>query len=200
MAAANEPLREPVLQRPGAGLPWWEWLAAKYFLFPRACRRLSWADSDRMFQDEGARILALWDQWPAGRLGERVLIRRIRGIEDSSRFWSAAMTVEHLIIVGTAVRQVISSLRRGEVPAREARVEEVKPQREPAPDEMRAGFVRLLDEARAAEAPLAAGTGPRYRHPWLGPIGAFEWHCLLGVHQGIHRKQMEAIRAGLTET
>src|SRR5262245_33569829 len=127
----------PKLQRPGAGLPWWELLVARYFVFPRACRRLTWAAAGQLFQDEGARILAIWDALPAARLSERVLIRRFAGIEDSSRFWSAAMTVEHLNIVGSGIRRIISSLRRGKVPDRVTRVEDVKPRGEAAPTDVR---------------------------------------------------------------
>jgi hypothetical protein len=190
----------PTLQPPGAGLPWWELLVARYLVFPRACRRLSWAAAARLFQDEGARILAIYDALPAERLNERVLIRRFAGMEDSSRYWSAALTVEHLNIVGVGIRRTIDSLRRGEVPARTARVEDVKPRGETAPAVVRSEFVRLLADAASAEAgepPIARGEGPRYAHPWFGPIDVYQWHCLLGIHQGLHRKQIEAIRSGL---
>jgi hypothetical protein len=192
--------KAPVLQAPGAGLPWWELLVAKYIVFPRACRRLDWAAAGKLFQTEGAQILTIWNALPAERLGERVLIRRISGIEDSSRHWSAAMTVEHLNIVGTSLRQLIANLRKGVVPDYVARVQDVKPTGEFAPSEVRGEFERLLAEAAASEAnepAIAAGVGPKFPHPWFGPIDAFQWHCLLGVHQGIHRRQMEAIQKSL---
>ena len=185
----------PTLQPPGAGLPWWELLAARYIVFPRACRKLTWATAIELFQEEGARVLTVWDALPPERLGERVLIRRIAGIEDSSRFWSAAMTLEHLMIVGTGIRRTIASLRRGEVPNRTANTADVKPSGESAPAEVRAGFVSFL--AEPAEPPMSRGEGPRFKHPWFGPIDAFQWHCLLGIHQGLHRRQIEAIRMSI---
>jgi hypothetical protein len=190
----------PTLQRPGAGLPWWEWLVARYFLFPRACRKLRWEGAGRLFQAEGAKVLALWDALPTDRLTERVLIRRLPGIEDSSRYWSVAMTVEHLTIVGFAIGLTIRGLRRGQLPSRPARVEDVKPRGEMPPAEVRADFVRLLAKAASADAgepPMAPGEGLRYPHPWFGPMDAYQWHCLRGIHQRIHRKQIESIRAGL---
>lgn len=188
----------PMLQPPGAGLPWWELLVAKYLVFPRVCRKLNWATADRLFQDEGNKVLAVWDGLPVDRLDERVLIRRFRGIEDSSRFWSAAMTVEHLIVVGTGICQAIAGLRRGVVPAREVRVEDVKPRGASDPAAVRAEFARLLAAAaELAGPPMLPGEGPRYAHPWFGPIDAHQWHCLLGLHQSLHRRQMEAIRSGL---
>ncbi len=199
MATLDAPNAGPALQPPGAGLPWWELLAARRVVFPLECRRLTWDTAAKLFQDEGAKVLALWDAVPAGRHGERVLVRRIAGMEDSSRHWSAAMTVEHLNVVGAGLRQIIAALRRGVVPDRVARVEDVKPRGEGAPAAVRDEFVRLLADAAADAAlpPVPRGTGPKFRHPWFGPIDAFRWHCLLGVHQRIHRRQLEAIAAGL---
>lgn len=190
----------PALQPPGAGLPWWERLAAKYVVVPRTFRRLGWDGATALFQEEGARVLAIWDALPPGRLGERVLVRRLPGLEDSSRFWSAEMTVEHLTIVGTDLRGVVRSLRAGVVPARPARVEDVKPTGAGGPAAVRAAFARLLAEAAddaKTDPPVAPGVGPRYAHPWFGPFDAYQWHCMRAMHQGIHRRQLEAIRAGL---
>lgn len=192
---------QSALEAPGAGLPWVELLVARYFLFPRACRRLDWAAASRLFQEEGAKILAIWDALPAGRLEERILIRRVFGIEDSSRFWSAAMTVEHLNIVGGGVRRILALLRQGKIPRRPLRVEEVKPQGKLPAAQVRADFVRLLAEAEridAMEPPIPPGTGPRCAHPWMGPVDAHQWHCFLPLHMQIHREQIEAIRRGLS--
>ena len=94
----------PQLQPTGAGLPWYELLIARKFVFPRACRKLTWTTADAKFQAEGAIVLEVLDSIPADRLIEPVLIRRFPGIEDSSRHWSATMTVEHLNIVGEGIR------------------------------------------------------------------------------------------------
>ena len=191
---------EPTLRPPGAGLPWWELLVARHLVFPRACRRLTWDGVTQLFLDEGAKVLAVWDALPPDRLTDRVLIRRFPGIEDSSRYWSAAMTVEHLNIVGTGIRQTITSLRRGEVPTRAARTQDVKPRGELPPAEVRAAFTNLLTDVaatRSTDPPVPRGEGPRFAHPWFGPIDAFRWHCLLGIHQGLHRRQIEAVRDGL---
>jgi hypothetical protein len=190
----------PKLQPPGAGLPWWERLVAKYVVFPRACRNRTWAGSAEQFQAEGAKVLEIFDSLPLEKRGERVLIRRFPGIEDSSRFWSAAMTIEHLVIVGHEVRQLIIDLRSGVAPDRAARIEDVKPLGIADPASVRSDFVKLLDEvaeAEAVESPMAPGQGPRFNHPWFGPIDGYQWHCLLGLHQGIHRRQLESIRRGL---
>jgi hypothetical protein len=80
------------------------------------------------------------------------------------------------------------------------RIQDVKPRVDADPAAVRAAFAELLaDEsaADAAEPPIPSGQGPRYAHPWFGPIDAFRWHGLLALHQRIHRRQIEAIRAGL---
>ncbi len=190
----------PILEPPGAGLPWWELLYGRHILFPLACRRHSWAGAGRLFQEEGRRILAVWDTLSPEQLRRQVLVGRHPGIEDSSRFWSVAMTVEHLLIVAALVRETIDSLRRGDVPAFLIRVAEVKPRGERAPEAVRTAFVQLLDEVAAADAtepPMARGQGPRHPHPWLGPINGFEWRFMMAMHQGLHRRQIESIRKGI---
>lgn len=189
----------PTLQPPGAGLPWGELLLARYVLLPLACRKLDWARSGRLFQKEGQKVLALLDALPAERRTERVLIPRLRGMEDSSRNWSAAMAVEHLNIVGRRFLGVIASLRAGNVPPGTASTADVKPRGEETAAETRAKFVTLLADSAAADGlpPMLPGAGPRYLHPWFGPMEAHRWHALNGLHQGIHRQQLEAIRDGL---
>lgn len=185
----------PPLAPPGAGIPWYERLVARHVVFPLARRRLDWASAGRLFRDEGARILAVWDALPPDRLTERVLVPRLQGMEDSSRHWSVAMTVEHLNIVGHSIRALIAGLRRGEQAAVSPRTQDVKPTGGVLPAEVRRQFEALLagDDGPA----VPRGQGVRTPHPWFGPLDMFGWHCLLAVHQGIHRKQAEAIRAGL---
>ncbi len=190
------------LQPPGAGLPFLEWAALRFFIFPRACRRLTWERAAEMFQREGKKILALWDAVDPARLGERVLIPRLRGIEDSSRQWSVAMTVEHLNIVGEKMVEVASALRAGErelgPPVGTA---DVKPQGIETPAAIRARFLELLQSAAelgAHSAPAPEELRARFPHPWFGPIDAHRWHCLNALHQRLHRTQIEAIREQLT--
>ena len=162
------------------------------------CARLGWAGAARLFQAEGEKVLALLALIPPERQSQRVLIDRLPGMEDSSRYWSAAMTVEHLTIVGDGIRRLVAGLRAGRVPEATPDVAAVKPTGLVPPGEARAEFVRLLADAEGDGAnPAPRGQGPTADHPWFGPLDAYQWHCLLGVHQGIHRKQLGAIRAKL---
>jgi hypothetical protein len=185
----------PILQPPGAGLPWYELLVAKYIVFPAQVRKLTWPTAHELFLAEGRNVLALWDATPPDKLTQPVLIRRIVGIEDSSRYWSVVMTVEHLNIVGGRMKFIINSLLQGEVPDRTPNTADVKPTGTIPPAQVRAEFERMLAEP-ARQAPPAPSSA-QLAHPWFGPLGTFEWHCLRGMHQGIHRKQIEAIHRGM---
>lgn len=127
----------------------------------------------------------------------RVLIKRLAGIEDSSRHWSVYMTVAHLVIVGRAIRDGVPRLAAGEALAHEVRVEDVKPSPDAGP-ECLADLAQLCSELRAMLPRLADPRGgSRLVHPWFGPLCAAEWLALAAVHNGIHRRQIQRIIAGL---
>jgi hypothetical protein len=82
----------------------------------------------------------------------------------------------------------------------EPRTEDFKPGGTAPPEQVRAAFVRLLADAEAeelTEPPIPRGRGPRFAHPWFGPLDAYRWHALLTFHQSIHLRQIEAIAGKL---
>lgn len=189
----------PITQAPGAGLPFLEWAIVRYVLIPRAARKLSWAGAAGLYRREGEKILALWEATDPDRLGERTLIPRLRGIEDSSRDWSVAMTVEHLCIVGEMIVATAGALRAGAVPPVPAvGTADVKPLGIATPSETHARFLALLAAAAelgAQPEPTADELRARFPHPWFGLINAHRWHCVNAIHQRLHRQQVESIRA-----
>ena len=187
---------EPRLEPPGAGLPMLE-LGIARVLF----RLRRWTGSRDSFtghfQRERAAIHQLVRAVDAAQARQRVLITRVRGLEDSSRNWSVWMTLDHLRIVNGRMAEVIASLSRGKVPPGEASTAAVKPR----PD-VTAGV--MADYEASCEAVLAAVAGAprlktpaRFAHPWFGPLDASGWHALAGAHMGIHRVQLERILQGL---
>lgn len=115
----------PTLAAPGAGLPAPElWIAR--LLFALKLRFGSRRSFTARFERERAAIQKILAQFPPERRGEQVLIPRLRGLEDSSRFWSVWMTLEHLRITNTVFANVIQRLSQGEVPERKASTAEVK--------------------------------------------------------------------------
>ena len=188
----------PKLAPPGAGLPKLELVVAR-LIFRLALSRSSREKSAATFSQQQREILRLANNCEAAAAGERVLIDRLRGLEDSSRYWSVFMTLDHLRIVNDAIAQAITDLVAGQMPPRTASTAAVKP--DPAIDgRVVAAFeesCRTLEQSVAAAPDLH--TRLRYAHPWFGPLDAASWHFLAGFHMNLHRRQIEAILAGRTK-
>lgn len=184
----------PKLAKPGAGLPFFEAFVARYYLLPRTFRRMSWEKADAVFQKQGRILVELSQGLSADRLQTPVLIARIAGIEDSSRFWSPGMVLEHLIIVGTKMMRAIVELSNGVVPAERADVAAVKPKGAYGPGAVGVFQSFLAQYADTMNREVRDRNSPAtFRHPWFGELNAHQWHCIAALHQGIHRKQMQKI-------
>lgn len=186
------------LEPPGAGLRWHVRLAAK-FLIRRYVRKTDASQATAFFRREGDRILALARGLTPEQLAERVLVPPLRGLEDSSRYWSVAMVMEHLEIVNKLVCDLVVALSNGQVPPGQVQIADVKPHATVDATAAIASFEALLAryEATVATRAVPMNATARYAHPWFGPIDAHTWLCFGPLHQRIHRKQIEAIIAGL---
>jgi hypothetical protein len=187
---------EPKLASPGAGLPKVELLAARLLFTWRR------AQGDResfngVFQRERERVRGLVAGLDADSAARRVLIERVRGLEDSSRYWSAWMTLDHLRIVHSGMGRTIASLGRGVVPPGKVSTAAVKP----SPDvtaAVVAEYEKSCDDLVATVAGVKdLNTSARYAHPWFGPLDAAGWHALAAGHLRVHRVQIERIVRGL---
>ena len=187
----------PKLAAPGAGLPAYE-LAIARALFALRAWTNDRRSTDAMFIKERSMVAGLVRMCPPGRLGQRVLIPRPRGLEDSSRHWSVLMTLDHLRIVNLACASIIRELSEGRVPAGKASTADVKPSPD-ATEDVIAAYEASCDEVLAAVASAKdLDDSARFPHPWFGPMSARRWHVLAAVHLGLHRKQLEAIVRGLS--
>jgi len=190
------------LGKPGAGLPLFERLVARYFFLPVKARQTTWEQSNRMFERETEKILKLTESLSVDELKVQVLIPRIHGIEDNSRNWSPAMVLEHLMIVATGMAEVIVQLSCGKVPDKRVDIAAVKPKGEFSAVELSAIREQFSNRMAAVKQSLAQdvrnhNSRSRLRHPWFGSLTAREWNWLLGAHQRIHRKQIEEIQKRL---
>ena len=183
------------LQKPGAGLPFLEGLVARYYLMPVKSRQMSWDDSDQLFLRETDKILKLVSKLDTAALETQVLIGHIAGIEDSSRFWSPSMTMEHLMIVAPHMANTIVELSHGRVPAVVVDIAAVKPKSAiPARDVARLFAGTMKDVQKLMKTKVADQKSPaRLHHPWFGKITAHQWNWLRGSHQWLHRQQIKAI-------
>lgn len=182
------------LEPAGKGLPRIELWVARVLVGWQA-RRTSRQGADRLFADERARVRRLVESVPEERASRRVLIPRLRGMEDSSRYWSVYMTLDHLRIVDDEIAGVIVSLVRGAVPARAVSTADVKPS--PTADRaVMTSFERSCDVyTRTVDAIPDLNTKLTWPHPWFGPFDAARWHFLTAFHMGLHRRQIEVILA-----
>jgi uncharacterized damage-inducible protein DinB len=196
MVACMSTNTNPQLAPPGAGLPIIElWVARLLFALTR--RRGNRDTFVTKFKQEREAIRALVDSCPEAKRGEQVLITRLRGLEDSSRNWSVWMTLDHLRITNTAFIRVITALTQGRVPPGRASTAAVKPSAT-VTAAVEADFERSCDGVLAAMTEASElKTQLRFAHPWFGPLDAFGWAAMAGMHMGIHRAQIQSILRGL---
>lgn len=186
----------PRLAAPGAGLPKPElYLGRLMFAFKRWTGTRSAFDAE--FQAERQRIRNLVDQCDSDSACIPVLIARCRGMEDSSRYWSVWMTLDHLRIVNQSFIGIIKALSQGTVPKSKASTANVKP----SPGVTAAVLAQYEEVCDKLVATVGAvpnlKTPARYAHPWFGAMNAAGWHALAGGHMRIHRTQIERILDGL---
>lgn len=183
---------QATLAPPKAGLPRFQAVLFRRLLFPLYCRCTSWDKAVAVFRAEGHKSLRAAQRLTPDAFRTRILIRPLWGLEDSSRYWSVEMILEHLIEVGARIATTIVELSHGEKPATD--VTEVPPSG--------GRGLGLLQDYRAflddyADT-LAEDVGDRrseltHPHPWFGQLTVHRWVCLGAHHQAVHRRQLEAI-------
>ena len=188
---------DPKLAPPGAGLPAVELFIAR-ILFAIKRRKGDRESFNADFIRERETIRRLADSCDAKSAATPVLIKRLPGMEDSSRNWSVWMTLDHLRIVNHGIARTISALAKEVVRPGQASTAAVKPS--PTAD---ASVVAAYEEAcdavlAAVAATPSLKTNARFAHPWFGSLDASGWHAMAGTHMALHRKQIEEILKGPT--
>ena len=189
---------EPKLAPPGAGLPFLIALFARYITGPLIAANSDWDKNANDFEQINRKILRELEGLEPGLLEQKVLVPPQAGLEDSSRYWSISMTLEHLCIVNEAMKGVILALANGIIPEGKASTAAVKPAGQiPSAKVVQdfsaqvGGLNYILNEgAKDKDSKL------RFLHPWFGPMTAKQWQWLLHAHAGIHLKQIRAIKRG----
>lgn len=186
--------QEPKLAPPGAGLPFPENLVARYIIFPLQVRAKLPEVRLEEFGTMAKEILGVCKSLSEEALFKRVLVKRLQGLEDSSRYWSPLMVVHHLLIVGTQIEAGILGLAAGKIPTMKADTAKVKPNAEAA--KVILEDYRIFSENHADKIkPVISGLdlSLKFEHPWFGPLNGIEWIALNTFHQGIHFRQLKAI-------
>jgi len=192
---ANDEAKKNRLEAPGAGIPWVERKLIHAALKVLTLMKDKDALAD-LFLTESDKMIILVEQFEDEDLTKRVLIDRLRGIEDSSRDWSAMMVLDHLNIVNKGLIGVITTLLNKEETGQnlpEIKIEDVKPS-EDAGVEMIDAFAlnnqEVLEKLVKIQSMKPSKT---HHHPWFGEFSAKQWLCLMAVHMKLHRKQIEKI-------
>lgn len=186
---------EPQLAKPGAGLPFLEWVVAKYIVIPVRFKEVSQEQGLNEFNDELGKILSHVRALPLTDLNQRRLIPRLRGLEDSSRFWSVAMTLQHLVIVNRQMKQVIISLSNGFTAMSPTAIVDVKPPVGSYTENVVTDFENMARSFIGDLSSIFLEGYPKatYPHPWFGQLSAKQWLLFAAPHMQIHRKQIAEI-------
>lgn len=189
---------EPMLDAPGAGLPKLELYAAR-LLFRRFRKKHNPESLNDLIRTEKSKLLFLADPLDEKRGMTRVLIDRIRGLEDSSRYWSVYMTLEHVRIVNSLVADTMASLANGKIPDRAASTAEVKPD-DGIDRSVLAKFAASCDKLISCiDGIKDLDRTEKFAHPWFGPLDIREWHAMAAIHVGLHRKQIKDILKNMSD-
>jgi hypothetical protein len=178
--------------KPGVGLPPLEAFLARVSIAVLR-RTTSRAAALSRFRAEADRLAALIGQLDETAARTRVLVKRVRGIEDNSRYWSAGMVLEHLMIVDHGIAGIIEHICNGEVYPDEVSIRQVKPHPETGNEIVPAFRSAVDDYCRRVQLTPNLHSKLTHVHPWFGGLDGHAWHCLAATHHTIHRRQMERI-------
>ena len=189
----NAPIK---LDKPGAGLPLIERLYLNWYIKPFVAGKEDWAKTREDFISLNERLTGLIEPVPYDKREKQILIDHVRGLEDSSRYWSLAMTLEHLVICHDLMRGVLESLKNGTPPTQSISTADVKPKGllsgEIALDEYRKACDKIIAVSKTIE-PVHDTIGGTAPHPWFGPLTLKQWHWVIYAHTVVHFKQIKQI-------
>lgn len=189
----------PKLAPPGAGLPFYQQLVSRYLILPAFFARNSWDSAIKIYRAESDLILSTGRKLSSADASEPVLVSGIWGIEDSSRFWSLAMVMEHLTMFADWLGPALIALADGKGTPAKTTIEAIKPRG----DKSQARAIKDFSESskhfvrQVGQELQSRGSEARLDHPWFGALTARQWLCLAALHQRIHRLQAQAIVRGI---
>ncbi len=186
----------PKRDLPSAGIPGYERQLIAVGL-RTAANFLSKDQLTELFRSEAERAMALARSVDEARGRQPVLVGRCFGIEHGSRHWSVYMTLEHLVIVNSAIAATLPRLFSGLEVGDTVRMADFKPVPEAGPEQLSdlANVVERYTDMVDKLGNLRAGI--RYPHPWFGELSAAQWHALAAVHNRVRRRQVQRILRSL---
>lgn len=182
------------LESAGKGLPVVDALLLKRIIFPVLKTFMSWNMGMKLFENIGNRILNDVKELDDKTLFKRALITKTYGIEDSSRYYSPAMVLWHLVYVGGAIQEGIISLSKNESLDFVVKIENFKPFVEISNNIVSEYEMFLKEYRRTIEENVKDKHIRNYHvHPWFGPLNPHQWLVMSAIHQLIHKRQLRKI-------
>lgn len=137
----------------------------------------------------------------AERFGESpgakpVTVPPMIGVDPEMRDWSFFQILEHNVIVNLSISAMVKALALGKEPTGAALMNpktDVLPKGFSGPEQVEA-FRRSVDDhlAMIETLPSLRGTAET-PHPVFGSFDAHKWHCMFGLHLGLHLQQARKI-------
>ncbi len=197
---ATPPNQPPKLAPPGAGIPLPARLMLRYVVRPLVVKRTPWEVSLARFNRIHEKIKQEWSSLDDAAITTPALIPPLRGLEDSSRYWSISQTARHLTIVGQLIENAVIELSHGRPIEKIVGTADVKPESERNARESIDEYVRFADGViERIERSVGDRDSPLLlEHPWFGKLRARDWFWLLAIHSNIHLQQIREIKKALT--
>lgn len=181
------------------GLPWVQDFVARNVAFPAYCRTTSFARATRDFQVEINRFEEICGRFTPEDFVRRVTVASQMGLEEDERHWSAAMVVEHAVLVGEAIGRILVFLSRNQTPPAPFDRQTMRPRGAKGVGAMVDLRQLAHDYPHLVHTELGQPTGmPVHRHPFFGDLDLHRWHCLSVSHLRVHRRQLHEIRRRIT--
>lgn len=182
------------LEKAGNGLPKIDAIFLKHIGFPILKTFISWDNAMKFFEYEGKLVLELVKDLPKDRLFKKVLIPKLFGIEDNSRYYSPAMVLLHLICVGEALQEGIVSLSKNEKINFTVKIENFKPFVEIDEDIVEKYELFLNNYRNFIETNVQNKyINNCHKHPWFGCLNPHQWLVMSAIHQMVHQRQIKKI-------
>ena len=124
-----------------------------------------------------------------------MLIPRRFALEDSSRCWSVNMVVEHLVTVNLGTYEIVDQLNQEKSIPRELTTAKVKPFHNQSYTKNLIVFEKAY--CRMIKKNTNRASIATKEHPWFGVFNNYNWHSFIGLHNTLHKRQIQHILESL---
>jgi len=176
----------------GAGLPEVERSFIRTILVPAVRVLFTWNIARILIKREVNIINKLVTNIPQDKLQQKMAIDRTFAIEDNSRQFSVNEVLEHLIIAGGVVKDVIDTLSKEQDVKFDIKIEDVKP-KDNRTNQLKE-FLKFYNSYDEFIKQLPKKQSKKTKaHPWFVRFNNFDWNIFMFMHTFIHRRQIQAI-------